>query len=218
MARRTIKAPSKLIAESLFDDHSELTTLYPKVRPINSNPISTPAEIAERHQKALDNQVRSLRNMTFKIGLFIAGPYILTLFTIQQVIIRIVYISPGDIGGGMSIVFASFLFATATVFSTYFLFHRVKEIFNHSHGLKVWPIMTTIVVSMIGITPLLFRFVDLLPIGGLLGYFTTLALVVGVTIALTGSLLYIWTTKLNPRIKIGILILYIAIFTVLFFI
>ena len=196
--------------------HPELAALYPEAKPINSNPISTPAEIADRKQKTYEKQVKLLRQDAPKIGVYVAAPYVLGLFAIQYVVMRILDIAPGDIGGAMFIVFASFFVTTLTVFIAYYLFNRASDVFN-SHYLKAWPIITTIFISMVGSTPLALRLMQPIPLE-LLGYLASLALIMLVTIVISTCLIYIWTSKLSPKKKIGILVGCALIFIMLLFI
>lgn len=192
-----------------LDDRTELSTLYPKAKPINQNPISTPEEIAERKQKAFEQQVRQLRRLAVQVGVYVSLPYIVGLFAIQQVVSRIAYIAPDDIGGAMSIVFASFLTTTTAVFLTYFLFKRTGDVFN-AHTLKAWPVIVTILTSIISFTP---RALDLTQAltAGILAYIASLGLIVLVGVVVSAVSIFLWTSKLPIPIKLLLLALIIAL-------
>lgn len=215
MARRKLEPTKPLIAESPIIDQSELASLYPEVKSINPNPISTPAEIAERRQKAQEKQIKTLRKSAMRIGLYVALPYVLGLFAIQKVVMTIPSLSPGNVGGAMFVVFLSFLLTTSSVFIGYFLFRSATDLFN-SHLLRSWPVITTIVISIIGSTPLALD-AGLLITNEWLGYLLSLVLITIASIVVTTSLIYLWTTQLHPRVKLSILLVYVAVFTVLLF-
>ena len=216
MARRAVPSPKNIPQTPQLNDHSELISLYPTAKPLNPNPISTPEQIIVRRQKAHEHHVRSLRKSAFRVGVYVSLPYIVGLFTIQQIVGRIPYLSNNDIGGAMFVVFSSFLFLSSTIFGGYFLWQKTTNLMNQ-HGLRSWPIITATVVGVIGMTPFALRIVQLIPTG-FVSYAAALGVIMLVGVIAAASLVYIWTSRISYRIKLSIFALYIVIFAILFFI
>jgi hypothetical protein len=203
MARHELDAPNNDIDIDPDWNHQDLTTLYPTPGALNTNPISTSSEKEARYAAERQAATRKIRKESYKIGLNITFPFLLGLFTVQHVLIRVYGIQPGDLGSAMFVVFTSFLAVIGTGEAAYLGFRYVTNAF-YFHALKGWPIILTVLMSLVTAT------VALQPLaasieGGWIGYILGL-----IGISVVGSvpaafLTFIWSSSLPAKIKIFIL-------------
>jgi hypothetical protein len=215
VGRRSIDSPKGVTSPEQIGDHSDASLLYPSAKPINTNPISTPAERAEKVRATRVRVIASLRRSSVPVGFFLTLPYAAGLVVIQQVIMRISSIAPGDISGAMFIVFMSFLTALGTIAVTYLSLKRADSYF-YSRALRMLPVAATVLASVALATAAAFSIAEQLP-NELISYVGTLVLIFSIGIVATTLAIFIWASRLAiPAKFVGLgLVVFAAALTLL---
>lgn len=203
MARHSIDSPKGLTSPEQIGDHSDVSLLYPTPKPINTNPISTPAERDEKARLSRRHAIISLRQSSIAVGFLLALPYVVGLVVVQHVIARVSLIAPGDIGGAMFIVFMSFFTALGTIAVTYLALKKADSYF-YTRALRMLPIAATVLASVALATPAAFALTASLP-NAFIAYLGALGVLLAVSVIATTLAIFTWTTRLAIPAKFIIL-------------
>jgi len=181
---------------------SELWSLYPNPKSINSNPLVS----TEERYKKIDDAERLLRsklgNFGILIGFYLSLPVVTAIAAARIITTLLTTIQPNDIGGAMFAVFTSFAVSSAVILLSYSVYRKANEIFI-KHLFNGLPVILTIVTAISLIAWSILTLVDTTFIGFTVGLTATL---IG-GILLSFILLLVCASKVSANVKVITLLL-----------
>ena len=130
---------------------SELWSLYPTPKPINSNPIVSQQERYRKIDAAEQLQRRKLGRYGALIGFYLSVPIVLVIIVGRIITVLLTSIQPNDIGAAMFAVFTSFGMATGLMLLGYLIYKKVDRIFTE-HLFNGLPVIFVLVTAISAIT------------------------------------------------------------------
>ena len=129
---------------------SELWSLYPNAKPINSNPIVSKEERYRKIDAAERLQRKNLGRHGAKIGLYLGIPVVLTVAAARTITSLLTSIQPNDTGTAMFAVFSSFAIASIVILVSRAIYKEVDELFTkHLFNGRPVILLTVINISVI---------------------------------------------------------------------
>ena len=126
---------------------SELWSLYPNAKPINTNPIVSKEERYRKIDAAERLQRKNLWRHGAKIGFLLGVPVALTITAARIITSLLTTIQPNDIGAAMFAVFSSFAIASVVILLSYSIYKKVNEIFTR-HLFNGLPVILLVVINI----------------------------------------------------------------------